>query len=118
MASSLQLAAECLVGRELPVLITVVDQPALGLEHLQALMAAYDGQRDVATGYAGVRGVPAFIRASTMSLAGSLAGDEGFRTLWLADKPLCIQSEALGADLDTEADIRMAMGNGMLDAAQ
>jgi molybdenum cofactor cytidylyltransferase len=116
MASSLQLAAECLAGRDLPILLTVVDQPALGVEHLEALIAAYDGQRDIATGYAGARGVPAFVRASTMRLAANLTGDEGFRRLWLDDEPLCIQADALGDDLDTEADVRRAIQAGMLDA--
>ncbi|HEY4145405.1 nucleotidyltransferase family protein [Pinirhizobacter sp.] len=117
MASSLQRAADCLAGRKLPVLITVVDQPALGQAHLDALMAAYDGRRDVVTGYGDVRGVPAFVRANTMQLARDLKGEQGFRHLWLVDEPLCVRADELGDDLDTEDDIRQAVLSGRLDAA-
>ncbi|MDF4004320.1 nucleotidyltransferase family protein [Luteibacter sp. PPL552] len=118
MASSLQVAARALDDRERPVLVAVVDQPALDAMHLARLLAAYDGRRDVVTAYGDARGVPAVVRASTLRRAPSLQGDQGLRALWAGESPLAVRADALERDIDTPGDVDIAMRDGLLDPAR
>lgn len=115
MASSLRLAAGELAGRERPTLVTVVDQPALEARHLDALLAAHEGRRDTVSGYGDAVGVPAVLRASTLARAMELEGDAGFRGLWSGMAPDVVRADELGFDIDDAADLRQAVGAGLMD---
>ena len=115
MASSLRLAAGALAGRERATLIAVVDQPALETTHLAALIAAHEDDRDTVTAYGDATGVPAVLRASTLSRAMELEGDVGFRGLWNEAGLRKVRADALGDDLDDEADLRRAVDKRLLD---
>jgi len=115
MASSLQLAARALHGRGRPVLLAVVDQPALKASHFAALLAAHDESRDTVSAYGGALGIPAVIRASTLARATALDGDTGFRRLWAQVPPRAVRADELGEDLDDEADVARAIAAGLLD---
>jgi len=115
VASSLRLAAAELAGRERPTLVTVVDQPALEARHLLALLAAHTDDRDTVSLYGDARGVPAVLRASTLSRGMELEGDAGFRGLWHDLAPHGVRADELEDDLDDEADLRHAVAAGWLD---
>ncbi|MEX1828310.1 NTP transferase domain-containing protein [Luteibacter sp. CQ10] len=115
MASSLRRASDALEGRALPVLVTVVDQPALSEAHLQALLAAYDGECDVVSAYGPIRGVPVVLRPATMRRASSLEGDRGFRELWRTGDVRSVRDDGLVQDLDTEDDVLAAIRGNLLD---
>lgn len=115
MASSLRLAAGELAGRERPTLVTVVDQPALEVRHLLALLAMHGDDRDTVSRYGDARGVPVVLRASTLSRGMELEGDAGFRDLWGDLAPRSVRADELGDDLDEEADLRRAVAAGWLD---
>jgi len=115
MASSLRLAAGELAGRERSTLVTVVDQPALEVRHLLALLAMHGDDRDTVSRYGDARGVPVVLRASTLSRGMELEGDAGFRDLWRDLAPRSVRADELGDDLDDEADLRRAVAAGWLD---
>ncbi|WP_426286995.1 nucleotidyltransferase family protein [Luteibacter sp. E-22] len=115
MASSLQLAARALHGRDQPILMAVVDQPALMASHFAALLAAHDDSRDTVSAYGDALGVPAVLRASTLAHAMALGGDTGFRHLWARVPPHAVRADELGEDLDDEVDVTRAIAAGLLD---
>jgi molybdenum cofactor cytidylyltransferase len=115
MASSLQVAARELAGRGMPVLVSVVDQPALEARHLAALLAAHDESADTVSTYGDALGAPAVLRASTLACAGALSGDMGFRRLWADTSPGTVGADELAADLDDEAGVNRAIAAGLLD---
>jgi len=115
MASSLRCGATLLSGRTNPVLVTVVDQPALSVRHFDALLSQYDASRDVVTAYEAAAGVPVVLRPATLARAASLSGDEGFRRLWGSETPARVRADDLGFDLDTPEDVRRAVLAGHLD---
>lgn len=116
MASSLQAGVRALSVPALPVLILVVDQPALDAMHLQRILSAFDGNNDVVSGYGAALGVPALVRPSTLAGVHALEGDQGMRRLWSASAPVVVRDDALGLDVDTVADAADAVACGMLDA--
>ncbi|MDQ0011399.1 molybdenum cofactor cytidylyltransferase [Luteibacter jiangsuensis] len=118
MASSLHLAARVLHDRDLPVLLSVVDQPALVASHFDALLAAHDDSRDTVSAYGEALGIPAVLRASTLTRARVLAGDMGFRHLWAQVPPHAVRADELGEDLDDEAAVARATAAGLLDDPQ
>ena len=115
MASSLQVAADALAGRNHPVLVVVVDQLALDEAHLWRLLAAHDGSRDTDTAYGDAMGIPAVLRAATLMRATVLEGDMGFRALWQDTMPQTVRADAFAEDLDTEADLARAIAAGRID---
>lgn len=115
IASSLARASAALAGRSYPVLVTVVDQPCLALDHLQKLFAAYDGSCDVVSAYGDALGPPALLRPDTLALAGTLQGDAAFRRLWAGAHPAAVRRDALGRKLDTPEDVSDAIHAGLLD---
>ncbi|APG02864.1 hypothetical protein BJI69_02360 [Luteibacter rhizovicinus DSM 16549] len=115
MASSIRAAADALAGRTDPVLIVVIDQPALDEAHLWRLLAAHDGARDTVTAYGDAMGVPAVLRAATLRQATTLQGDMGFRALWQDTLPATVRAEAFADDLDTEEDLARAIATGRVD---
>ena len=116
MGTSLRVAATVLSGGGRPVLVTVVDQPALTAVHFDALLAAHDATCDVVTGYGNVRGVPVVLRPSTLARASGLEGDEGFRRLWADEAPRVVTADDLGNDIDTPDDLARAVAESWLDA--
>ncbi|WP_448096738.1 nucleotidyltransferase family protein [Luteibacter yeojuensis] len=116
IASSLHVAARALHGRDHPVLLTVVDQPALETHHFANLLAAHDGSTDTVSAYGDALGVPAVLRAWTLARAEGLTGDTGFRRLWSEATPRAVRADELADDLDNEADVARAIAAGQLDA--
>lgn len=115
MASSLAKAAHELAGRNRPVLVSVIDQPALEARHLAALLTVHEADRDTVSAYRDALGVPAVLRAATLERANDLAGDMGFRQLWNDEAPRAVRAEELADDLDDEADVQRAIVAGLLD---
>lgn len=115
MASSLQVAAARLAGRDRPVLVTVIDQPALDAACFEALLAAHDGACDTVSAYGDTLGVPAVLRPSTLAQASGLRGDQGFRRLWNAMSPHRVRADMLAHDLDTNDDVAHAVACGWID---
>lgn len=94
-------------------LVLGVDQPALTSEHLQALLAQFDGDsgRPVASAYAGIIGIPAVFPASWRARLLALSGDEGarqcLREAW--PTPALVRADALAADIDDAHDWQIAV---------
>jgi molybdenum cofactor cytidylyltransferase len=66
------------------VLLVVCDQPRLEINHLRALIQAFEDRNEesiVASEYAGVQGVPAIFPRSEFSRLFALRGDRGARML-------------------------------------
>lgn len=117
LSGSLRVAARALAAHAGPTLIVGVDQPCLGTDHLEALLQAgrvHGG--DVVTGYGPAFGIPARVIAATLAQAVDLSGDGGLKRLWLAAPPQRVQADALGFDLDTPADLAVAVARGWIDA--
>jgi molybdenum cofactor cytidylyltransferase len=115
MASSLARAAVALAGRSHPVLVTVIDQPCLTVDHLQKLLVAYDGSCDVVSAYGDDLGPPALLRPGTLAVAGSLPTSAAFRRLWVGAHPAAIRRDTLARNLDTPEDVATAVTAGLLD---
>jgi molybdenum cofactor cytidylyltransferase len=115
IASSLHLAAGELAGRGRPTLVGIVDQPALEAWHLDALVAAHEDDRDTVSAYGDTLGIPAMLRASTLSRAMELRGDTGFRRLWGDSEPRSVRADELGDDLDDDTDLRRAIAAGLIN---
>lgn len=116
LAGSLRVGAAALAEHAGATLVATVDQPALDLAHLQALLQA-DTSRDAASGYAGTCGVPARVGAATLRRAATLVGDRGFGATWRDAAPLCIDNASLAFDIDTPDDLARARRDGWLDPA-
>lgn len=116
-SSSLRLAAKVLAADSGPVLLAGVDQPALQIPHLCTLLALFDGNHDVASGYAGTLGIPALLRAQTFRHAASLHGDQGLGARLRAPgaSTRVVTEETLALDIDTDADLRDARAAGWID---
>ena len=107
MASSIR--AGVARARELGVVGVVVmacDQVALRAEHLRSLCGEVD--RVTGSGYAGKVGIPAYFPATKFSELMELRGDVGARELLRG--AAAVVDEALGLDVDTEADLERARG--------
>lgn len=90
-------------------LVLLVDQPALDLNHLQALLACWREQptRPVASAYANTAGVPAILPLGWRDRLLQLQGDRGAR-IWLraAADLVLVRNDALAVDLDLPQDLR------------
>ena len=82
-------------------ILLACDQPALGADHLRALVE--DQQRVTGSAYGGSIGVPAYFPATSFPLLLQLRGDTGARKL-LFDAH-SISAEDLRLDIDTEQDL-------------
>lgn len=122
LSSSLRCAARALRNFSGRVLLLGCDQPALEAAHLSQLL---DGAASVAFGCAATvhgthLGQPAVIPNAMMQAAPSLEGDAGFgyRLSGLPESAVwCLFSPELQLDVDTPADVELAMERGVLDAA-
>ncbi|HJT17202.1 MAG TPA: nucleotidyltransferase family protein [Thermoanaerobaculia bacterium] len=104
MASSIRCGVEAAQG---DVIITLCDQPHVRSEHLRALASA--GAPIAASGYNGIRGVPAFFAAKFRDELLALRGDAGARSVIEAhrDEVVTIPFEAAGFDVDTDAALSL-----------
>jgi CTP:molybdopterin cytidylyltransferase MocA len=108
LSSSLRAGIAALPEQVDSALVALCDQPAMNRAHLEALVqqAAQQPGRAVASGYAGVVGVPALLpRAWFQELLG-LSGDVGARELLRrhADRVDVIEAPALAFDIDEPED--------------
>ncbi len=120
MASSIRVVVRALDGHHGACLFIAIDQPALELEHLQALLDLSRRRpgHDVATAYAALSGVPALLQPATWRQGLQLHGDTGLRRLLRrpAQDVLTIQAPALALDVDTPDSLAQAVRQGWLDA--
>lgn len=119
LASSLQCAASALRGFEGTVLVLGCDQPALGIDHLRALLrgGGESASGCAATAHADAAGIPALVTMALMQACTQLRGDRGLgaqltamaATVWRMDAP------ELHLDIDREDDVAAAQALGLLD---
>lgn len=122
LSSSLRCAARALQGFGGRILLLGCDQPALEPAHLSQLL---DGAASVAFGCAATvhgthLGQPAVIPNAMLQSAPSLEGDVGFgyRLSGLPESAVwCLFAPELQLDVDTPADVELAVERGVLDAA-
>jgi molybdenum cofactor cytidylyltransferase len=88
------------------LVVMACDQVALRAEHLRALCG--EVERVTGSGYAGRVGIPAYFPAGKFSKLMALRGDVGARELLVG--AAVVMDEALGLDVDTEADLEQARG--------
>lgn len=118
LSTSLAAAANALHDVDAPALILVCDQPALQERHLRALL---DGAAHSASGCAATRhgdrpGVPAVVSAELLRGATDLRGDVGLGArLSALDGVWILDAQELALDLDTPADVALAVSQGWLD---
>lgn len=126
LGSSLRTVARHVAAAAAPVLLTVCDQPALQLPHLQWLLAAADidnangNIKCAATLHTGMRGIPAVVPPAWFSDPDRLGGERGFGPRLRALAPMqCAELDApdLMFDLDSEDDVHVAVARGWLDPA-
>jgi CTP:molybdopterin cytidylyltransferase MocA len=105
IASSIRIGVH-LSGTNARLLIMLCDQPLITAEHLRALIAI--NAPIVATGYAGIAGVPAVFAPEFASELLALHGDRGARVVIEADRELArvVAFEDAAVDIDTEEDLR------------
>lgn len=111
ISSSIRVAVEAVAATEPPfdaVLITLVDQPALGAHLLDQLVAAGETAPAglVACEYAGTVGAPAFFARRYFDALRALTGDRGGKAVLAAhaDAVVRVPFAAAAIDLDTRDD--------------
>ncbi|MGH8079110.1 MAG: nucleotidyltransferase family protein [Lysobacter sp.] len=120
LSSSLRVAANALSDFDGPILVLGCDQPALDIGHLRALLtgAATAASGCAACAHGEALGVPALIAPSLWRQATGLHGDRGFSAA-LARQPegtvWRLRAPELEHDLDTPADVDLAIASGWLD---
>lgn len=104
IASSIRTGAR-LAGENARILITLCDQPLITIEHLQALLAI--DAPIVATGYAGIAGVPAVFAPEFVPELRALRDDHGARVVIAAHPEVgyVIPFEDAAIDIDREEDL-------------
>ena len=109
LGSSLSLAARVLDDSADAFVLLLADQPRVTLEHLAALVEAWDGgdRSVVATAYAGTLGAPAPLPGGLFPEVAKLSGDRGARALFddPATSVVSVAFEAAAKDVDTPADL-------------
>lgn len=90
------------------VVVMACDQVKLRAEHLREICAVVD--RVTGSGYAGKVGIPAYFPAKSFEALLELRGDVGARELLRG--AAVVADEGLALDVDTEADVARAEGNG------
>jgi molybdenum cofactor cytidylyltransferase len=92
------------------VVILLADQVLISTDHVQGLVAAWDGSPNqiVATEYAGIVGAPTLFPAGCFADLGALSSDSGGRQL-LSDERFQLRTliyEAAAVDIDTPDDLK------------
>jgi molybdenum cofactor cytidylyltransferase len=92
------------------ILIMLCDQPLITIEHLQNLLTI--DAPIVATGYAGIAGVPAIFAPEFAAELLTLRGDRGARAVIEAHRDVVhiVPFEDAAVDIDTTDDLRMLKG--------
>ncbi|ATE73681.1 nucleotidyltransferase family protein [Lysobacter capsici] len=123
LSSSLRAAARALEDFDGPVLVLGCDQPALDGAHLSALIAgaSWSPGACAATVHGGALGIPALIPPALWRQSTGLHGDRGFGAALARQLPGAVwrlQAPELEWDLDTPADVAVAIERGWIDADQ
>ncbi|MDC2957603.1 nucleotidyltransferase family protein [Streptomyces gilvifuscus] len=112
MGSSLRAGLDSLAGTGArAALVSLVDQPGIGVEAVRRVLAAYEDDGSLASAaYDGVRGHPVLLGASHWAgIAESASGDRGARAYLRAHREAIRLVEcgdvARPYDIDTEADL-------------
>jgi molybdenum cofactor cytidylyltransferase len=109
MAASLRAGLISLDALCAGALVVLTDQPALTVDHLEALCVAWRAtpERAVASAYAGVLGVPAVLPRGWFDEILALHGDAGARALLRArrDDVIAVPAPELAVDIDHADDI-------------
>lgn len=109
MAASLRAGLISLDASCAGALVVLTDQPALTVDHLEALCAAWRAapERAAASAYAGVLGVPAVLPRAWFEEIIALRGDVGARSLLRArsDDVTALAAPELAVDIDRVDDI-------------
>jgi molybdenum cofactor cytidylyltransferase len=104
MASSIRRGVT-LAGPGARLLITLCDQPLVTADHLRALIAI--DAPIVATGYAGIAGVPAVFAPELAPELLALRGDRGARSVIETHGARVVFFEDAAVDVDTRSDIAL-----------
>lgn len=109
LGGSIAAGVRAVSGAADALLLMLADQPLVTPEHLEALIARWNGSRRriVATAFAGVTGPPALFPAAYFGALAALAGDRGARTV-LADAAEHVETvtfEAAAVDIDRPEDL-------------
>ena len=111
LSSSLQVALRAIEARDSAaggadsvegVLLTLVDQPLITVEHLQAILAAGAATGIAATSWPGAFGPPAFLYRSFFSSLKELRGDEGAKVILRAERARLRLVEFPDAEMDVD----------------
>jgi molybdenum cofactor cytidylyltransferase len=100
MASSIRCGVNAVQGCD-GVVLMACDQPALSVQHLQALIA--EPAEIAGSAYAGRVGVPAYFPNSSFEALLALEGDAGARELLRGMRQ--VSNENLSFDIDTKEDL-------------
>ena len=111
LSSSLRMALDAIEGRARlerieGILITLVDQPLVTPEHLNAVLAAGAATGLAATTWPGAFGPPAFLYRSLFSSLNDLRGDEGAKKVLRdhMDRVRLVDFPDAALDVDDAAD--------------
>jgi molybdenum cofactor cytidylyltransferase len=109
IASSIRVGVR-LAGDDARILIMLCDQPLITIEQLLALIAT--DSPIVATGYAGIAGVPAVFAPEFRSELLALRGDRGARAVIEAHRDVTrvVPFEDAAVDIDNADDLRKLKG--------
>jgi CTP:molybdopterin cytidylyltransferase MocA len=109
IASSIRVGVR-MAGENARVLIMLCDQPLITIDHLLDLIAT--ASPIVATGYAGIAGVPAVFAPEFASELLALRGDHGARAVIEAHRDVTrvVPFEDAAVDIDTTDDLRNLKG--------
>lgn len=120
LSSSLHAAARALDDFNGSVLVLGCDQPALDGAHLSALIAgaSWSPGACAATAHGDALGIPALLPPALWRQSTGLHGDRGFGATLAAQVPGAVwrlQAPELEWDLDTPADLAVAIERGWID---
>ena len=107
MASSLRAAVSALPPEAIAAIFLVCDQPALDQELLERLLylhREHPGRR-IASGYSGIRGIPALLPCRDFGALLQLRGDRGAKDLLVSEDALEVPFPGGEQDLDLPEDL-------------
>ncbi len=109
MSTSIRAAMDELPGDAQCVLLMLVDQPFIPVEHLQAMVSAWRTRPDamIATAYDDAHGVPAIFPRERFADLRGLRGDSGAKSVLRArsQEVIGLACPQASIDIDTEADL-------------
>jgi CTP:molybdopterin cytidylyltransferase MocA len=109
MSTSIRAAMKELPADARGILLMLVDQPFVPIEHLQAMVSAWHARPDamVASAYDGTHGVPAIFPRERFADLRGLQGDAGAKGVLRArpDEVIGLACPQASIDIDTEADL-------------